>query len=117
MRILLDSSVLIPLITDHGYKLLKVRGDNELYILDLTIYEAENALWKLTRLQKQLKLLDAEKLMRIIPELVKNDVISLLKVTDLDITKVVRATIQEGLTFYDSSYLIAAVVNGLTLAT
>jgi predicted nucleic acid-binding protein len=62
--IILDASVYTPLLTKAGGKLVKLAKHYAFAILDLTIYEACNAFWKLCVKHKILNPHDAIELLR-----------------------------------------------------
>lgn len=84
-------------------------------VLDLTMYEAANALWKIGFAHDQLT--DAE----------LNDAVSILSrleqevilenATEREFVNTMQVARKNGLTFYDASYLATAKREGLTLVT
>jgi len=116
-RFLLDASVLIPLLLNYGEKLLGITGEISLYLMDLTIYEVGDSLWKLVFLLKVISLKDAIEIIEVLEDLVKKRFIRAVYFTELNLPKIVKLAIAEGLTFYDSSYIAAAEKLSSTLVT
>ena len=84
------------------------------YILDLTIYEVSNAIWKEVVLFKNLTRDEAIEFM--------NNIINIMQKMNIicieeDLDKIMSIAIEEELTFYDAAYLYAAMKNKLTLVT
>jgi len=116
-RFLLDASVLTPLLFDYGEKILGITGEISLYLMDLTIYEVGNSLWKLVFLLKVISLKDAIEIIEALEDLVKKHFIKVVYFNELNLPRIIKLAIAEGLTFYDSSYIIAAEKLGSTLVT
>lgn len=116
-RFLLDASVLIPLLLNYGEKLLGITGEISLYLMDLTIYEVGDSLWKLVFLLKVISLKDAIEIIEVLEDLVKKRFIRAVHFTELNLPKIVKLAIAERLTFYDSSYIAAAEKLSSTLVT
>jgi predicted nucleic acid-binding protein len=112
MRYLLDASALLNLIKTFGEKVPNVVKDSS--IMDLTIYEVGNGVWRLVYLLKEINYDEGLKLLKAVAGLC-----SQLNVTGLDETlfKVYDVAFQEGLTFYDACYIISAKKAALALVT
>jgi len=117
MRFLLDSSVITPLMLDLGERLLDLSADKELYSIDLTFYEVGNSLWKLTLLLRSIDLKDAMEILDVLKSLVLRKAITLIRFDDLDAPRIIKLAVDEGLTFYDASYIVAGEKLNATLAT
>jgi len=117
MRFLLDSSVITPLMLDLGERLLDLSADKELYSIDLTFYEVGNSLWKLTLLLRSINLKDAMEILDVLKSLVLRKAITLIRFDDLDAPRIIKLAVDEGLTFYDASYIVAGEKLNATLAT
>ena len=117
MKFLLDASVLVPLLLDYGEKLLDVSVKVSLYTMDLTVYEVGNSLWRLANLLKAIDLEDAVEIMEVLTELTRKSFLGIIRFSELDISRILKLTVIEGLTFYDSSYIVAAEKLNVTLAT
>jgi predicted nucleic acid-binding protein len=81
--------------------------------LDLAVYEAGNAVWRQVHLRKTLTREEGEKALTVLTETINNMKTAAIQ----DTTAVLNIAIEEGITFYDASYLHAAVKNNLTLVT
>ncbi len=117
MRIVLDASTLVPLTLNLGRELLEVARRVELYVLDLTIYEVGNALWKLTALRKTMSLDDAIEMLSVTMELAKHGIVNVARFDSLEMKRVLEIAFMERLTFYDASYIVTAEKLRAYLAT
>ncbi len=117
MKFLLDASVLVPLLLDYGEKLLDVSAKVSLYTMDLTVYEVGNSLWRLANLLKAIDLEDAVEIMEVLTELTRKSFLGIIRFSELDISRILKLATTEELTFYDSSYIVAAEKLNVTLAT
>ncbi len=109
---LFDASSLANLITRRGGEALYLLKNN--YILDLTVYEVGNALWRMHAIKK-LSASDVEALMDVMADLVGR--INMVSVSDLDIVEIMKLAADKGITFYDAAYVTAAKLKKLTLIT
>lgn len=108
MRNIYDSSAIINLCAKKNLDRL-LEGET----LDLAVYEAGNAVWRQVHLRKTLTREEGEKALTVLTETINN-----MKTAAIhDTTAVLNIAIEEGITFYDASYLHAAVKNNLTLVT
>lgn len=108
MRNIYDSSAIINLCAKKNLDWL-LEGET----LDLAVYEAGNAVWRQVHLRKTLTREEGEKALTVLTETINN-----MKTAAIhDTTAVLNIAIEEGITFYDASYLHAAVKNNLTLVT
>jgi predicted nucleic acid-binding protein len=117
LKYLLDISALLPLITRRGKQLIIEASREDLATTDLAIYEACNSLWKLSTLLKQISLEDAVDTADTIKDLTIRGVIKQVKFKKLDFSSTLRMANEEGLTFYDASYVAAAESSEATLVT
>ncbi|RLF19646.1 MAG: PIN domain nuclease [Thermoprotei archaeon] len=109
MKYLLDASAIYPLALKLGEKFLD--HADRFVILDLTIYEVGNALWKEYRLGKIKNLDVVAQLFEMIFENVK-----MLRI-ELTFHEILNLAMKENLTFYDASYLHMARRYGMKLVT
>lgn len=105
---LLDTSVMIPLLLDYGDKLLDVSVRTQLYVTDLGVYEAGNSLWKLALLTRTISVDDSLEALELFLEILRRGYVKVVRFDELDLLKVARLSIWEGITFYDASYIVAA---------
>ena len=117
MKFLLDASVLVPLLLDYGERLLDVSAKVSLYTMDLTVYEVGNSLWRLANLLKAIDLEDAVEIMEVLTELTRKSFLGIIRFSELNLSRILKLATIEGLTFYDSSYIVAAEKLNVTLAT
>lgn len=108
-KYLLDASAIYPL-------LLKLRENFLLYVdrfvvLDLTVYEVGNTIWKEFR-KNRIK--DPEAVTKLFEEIFRR--VTILR-TSSSLYKVVELAIRENITFYEASYLYIARINNLKLVT
>src|ERR1700730_5996383 len=114
MTYLFDASSLILLIrSSHEDRKLAIVNDSR--ILDLTIFEVGNALWKESELLKTLGTEDVENLVRAVVRALAT--LESIALTTEDFAEVLGIARKEKLTFYDSSYLYVAKKNRLTLVS
>lgn len=73
------------------------------HILDLTLYEAGNTLWKLSSVQKKLSVEEADSLLGTIARLIVY--MKITSVSDIDLSSVMNTARDERATFYDAAYI------------
>ncbi|MBS7645410.1 MAG: type II toxin-antitoxin system VapC family toxin [Candidatus Bathyarchaeia archaeon] len=83
------------------------------WTLNLAFYELGNAVWKQTHLHKAVKPEDAYIVLESLIEVFKR----LKKPEAEDALRTLRLSLDEGITYYDASYIQAAIDNDLTLVT
>ena len=112
---LFDASALVDLvlgIAPSGVSIEVVYGHN---ILDLTMYEAGNVLWKTGVANDALTDDELEEAVGILGRL--NREVTFERVTETGLPSTMRTARETGATFYDASYLTVAERNDLTLIT
>ena len=107
--ILFDSSAFINLIKKSMLEPL-TNG----YILDLTIYESINALWKECYLLKRISVDDTVEFLNIMINVFPYVNIMTIEGKEREVLKL---SLKEGLTIYDASYLCLAEKHGFILVT
>ncbi len=109
---LFDTSALLNIMIKNGSRVPKLLRSQS--ILDLTMYEAGNVMWKLAYLQKRITPQQACKILESFLLLKQN-----MRVlgTDGMEEKIKNLSLDTGLTFYDSAYVVAAEQAGLVLVT
>lgn len=117
MKYLLDASALLLLVTRCGKKLIVKALHEDLITTDLAIYEACNSLWKLSKLLKTISMEDAIEIAGTIKDLAVRGVIKTIDFTKLDFFSTLQIAYREGLTFYDASYIAAAITTEVILVT
>lgn len=117
MRYLLDASALLPLVTKLGKELIAKAAKERLATTDLAIYEAYSSLWKLSTLLRSISIEEAVQTATVLRDLTERRVIHLAEVGRLDLAATLRLACDEKLTFYDSSYVMAAKDDGAALVT
>lgn len=117
MRYLLDASALLPLATKLGKALIAKASREWLATTDLAIYEAYNSLWKLCKLLKSISLEDGTETATLLRALMDREVIHLIAIGELELAPTFKMACDEGLTFYDASYLMAAKRQSAVLVT
>jgi len=110
---LFDASALVNIIVSRAGEALDVTKGRD--ILDLTVYEAGNSLWKLNVIHKKLDAEEAASLLLVVAKLSKH--MDVLGVSQLDLASVLGLAVQERISFYDAAYLHAAKERGLELIT
>lgn len=109
---LFDTSALFNTMIKNGSNALKLLKSQS--ILDLTIYEIGNAIWKLAYLKKNITPQQACKILESFLLLRPN--MHVLEITGME-EKIKNLSIDTGLTFYDSAYVLVAKQSGLVLVT
>jgi predicted nucleic acid-binding protein len=109
---LYDTSALLDIIIKNGSNALKLLKSQN--ILDLTIYETGNVIWKLAHVKKNITSEQACKMLESF--LLLRPHMNILEITGME-EKVKNLSIDTGLTFYDSAYVVAAKQSGLVLVT
>lgn len=109
MKLLFDASSLL-----YALKLRKIDMLCENYIQQLTVYEAINAIWKEAYLVKSLTPGDADRLIKVLVEVL--DYLNILSPHPYE-PDIFRRAVGLGLTVYDASYIVLAGKKGLTLVT
>jgi predicted nucleic acid-binding protein len=84
---------------------------------DLAVYEACNSLWKLSKLLKFISIKDAIDAATTLKDLTIRNIIKSMSFTELDFHSTFRIAHEEGLTFYDASYIVTAEVAEAILVT
>lgn len=107
---LFDASSLLNLIKRGVVRQLLLHGS----ILDLTVYESMNAVWKEHLLLKRIDREVAERLACVINSI--SHIMGRLSITGYE-RAVLDTAIEEGITVYDASYICMAREKGLTLVT
>ena len=108
-RYLLDASAIYPLVLRLRKGLL--RYVDRFAVLDLTVYEVGNVLWKEFRRGRIKRL---EPVVTLFEELFSY--VEVLR-PRIGLGEVVKLAVKEGLTFYDASYLYTARTSGMKLVT
>lgn len=117
MKFLLDASVLLPLVTRSGKKLIAEAATAELITTDLAVYEVCNGLWKLATLLKTITMEDAADIAAILNELTAKNLIQTVSFDSIDFTTTLDIAQKNQLTFYDASYIVVAQNVKAILAT
>jgi predicted nucleic acid-binding protein len=108
LKILLDASALLPLVTQSGKKLIAEATNADLWTTDLAIYESCNALWKLVTLLKTLTSIEAQNISEVLKELTDKNLIKTTNFTSINLPHTIDIAQKLQLTFYDASYITAS---------
>jgi len=115
-RLLLDANSLLLLIrSNEEARAVKSPIIEDSKILDLTLYELGNGIWKESELIKSLSPDEAEKLANDVSLVLSN--LDKLTVTAAEFPAVLSIAKSERKTFYDSSYIYVAKREKMTLVT
>lgn len=117
MKFLLDASVLIPLVTQSGKKLIAQAANADLWTTDLAIYESCNGLWKLATLLKTVTLKEAQDISAVLNELTEKNLIKTTNFSSINLPDTIDMAQKLQITFYDASYIAASQNLKATLAT
>ena len=113
MQLLFDASALANLVIRRGRNALAATKGN--FALDLTGYEAGNALWRLCALEKKITVEEAKAFLDAIAGFLS--ILTLISFAEVDPKYILSLAVSKRLTFYDASYLAAAEARRLTLVT
>jgi predicted nucleic acid-binding protein len=108
MTLLIDSSAILNLYMEGRYAPLI-----DAYTTPLTRYELGNAVWKRVHLLNLMKLEEGLKLLDALDTLY----LKMSKIIELDTGETLRLADEEGLTYYDATYITTALDHGLNLVT
>ena len=108
MSFIFDSSAIINLCGDRKTEKL-LDG----WTLNLAIYELGNAVWKQVNVHEKITFEEANLILDSLTEVFRR----LRKPPAEKPLKTLEIAVKEGLTYYDASYISAAVENNLTLVT
>ncbi len=114
-KIVVDASVLAPLILLSGRQLLSKLRRHRVAMLDLTVYEACNAYWKACLKLKSIS--EENALKASTATLIAARACEIHRFDELDLKEVERIALNTGTTFYDASYLVLAKTLKAKLAT
>lgn len=110
-KYLFDTSALYPFIMELLKGKISFDFLSNVYILDLTVYEIGNVLWKDNKISNKIK--DPVETMENFLNIIKKFNL----ISKIDYVKVLKIAIERDLTFYDSAYVYVAEENNLTLIT
>ena len=108
MSYIFDSSAIINLCGDRKTEKL-LDG----WTLNLAIYELGNAVWKQVKIHEKITVEEANLVLDSLTEVFRR----LRKPETENPLETLKIAVKEGLTYYDASYISAAVENNLTLVT
>jgi predicted nucleic acid-binding protein len=108
MTLLLDSSAIFNLYTEGRYASFL-----DAYTTPLARYELGNAVWKRVHLAKTTKQEEGQKLLDALDTLY----LKMNKITEIDTGETLKLADENGITYYDASYITTALDHGLTLIT
>ncbi len=109
-----DASALVNLLVSRGSSALDLARGND--ILDLTIYEAGNALWKLSTLHHKISAAEADSLHSALIQ-TATDHMNVISVSELDHLSVANLARAERVSYYDAAYVSAARARKCELVT
>jgi predicted nucleic acid-binding protein len=114
-RRLFDASALIDVIIGEDGAEAGISVVFNEVLLDLTMYEAANALWKIAVAQDLLADDELQDAITILDRLDRE--VQFESATGAELDRTMRVARRDGLTFYDASYLSIAERDGLSLVT
>ncbi len=83
------------------------------WTIELAIYEVGNAIWKQIFLRRELNLDEGSRALKGILDLINE--MRIWKIEDK--ISILKIAVNEGITYYDASYLVAAIEGGFALVT
>ncbi|MEM3085235.1 MAG: type II toxin-antitoxin system VapC family toxin [Nitrososphaerales archaeon] len=108
---LFDASAVVNIMVNRGSEATKFLKNHR--ILDLTIYEVGNSIWKLCYLEK-ITYDEACKFLRLFLSLAQH--MTILSIDGIE-ENVKKHSVEKGLTFYDASYVAVSENQNLLLVT
>ncbi len=108
MNFIFDSSAIINLCGNK--EIDKMLGG---WTLNLAIYELGNAVWKQVKIYKKITVEEANLVLDSLMEVFRR----MKKPTAENPLRTLKIAVEENLTYYDASYISAAIENNLTLVT
>jgi len=102
---LFDASALVNLLVSRGSAALDLMRGND--ILDLTLYEVGNAVWKLCTLRGKISPAEADSLLGALVRTAM-DHMNLIRISRVDHMSISGLARAERLSYYDAAYLSAA---------
>ncbi len=105
---LFDSSAIISLCGEK-----KIDKLLEGWTLNLAFYEIGNAVWKQVRIHKKITINEAATVLEPLIELHRK----MKKPKAENALEIIKIAVEEGITYYDASYIHAAIENNLVLVT
>ncbi len=111
--LLFDASAAINMILQRGSESLASTRKN--FALDLTAYEACNAVWRLCLLERKITHEEAANLVDTTSAFLSH--LGRVTYEDLNPNRILDIAISHRITFYDASYIAAAETKDLTLVT
>jgi len=108
MSFIFDSSAIINMCGDRKTEKL-LDG----WTLNLAIYELGNAVWRQVKIHEKITVEEANLVLDSLTEVFRR----LRKPETENPLETLKIAVKEGLTYYDASYISAAVENNLTLVT
>ena len=112
---LFDASALVDIILGEGGKDVGINVVFDELLLDLTMYEAANALWKIAIAQDLLSDDELQDAVNILGRL--NREVRFERATTAELDRTMQVARRDGLSFYDASYLNIAERGGFSLVT
>lgn len=108
-----DASSLLSLVLEEGGDGVELVFDQT--VLDLTVYEAGNAIWRSTVLQDRISRDEADDLVGLLDDLLEQ--VTVADVGSLPLDRVLDVAAATELTFYDAAYVVVAEETGQELWT
>lgn len=109
---LFDASAVVNIIVNRGSEATKLLGNY--IILDLTIYEVGNSIWRLCYLEKKITYDEACKFLKSFLSLTQHMMV--LSINGIE-ENAKKYSLEKGLTFYDASYVAVSENQNLLLVT
>lgn len=114
-RRLFDASALVDVILGESGKDVSLAIVFNEYLLDLTMYEAANALWKIAVARDLLSDDELQDAVDILERL--NREMRFERAAETELQRTMQVARRDGLSFYDAAYLTIAERDGLSLVT
>ncbi len=113
MALLFDASSFVNIMMQRGEDALNLMRGQQL--LDLTLYEVGNSIWKLRTLTRKLNEEDVNALINVAMNVANR--IKVIQFSQLSFLDTMKVAFKDGITFYDATYIQVAKSRELTLVT
>jgi predicted nucleic acid-binding protein len=113
LTFLFDASALVNVVVSRAEASVDItRGHG---ILDLTLYETGNALWKLGTIHRRISAEEASSLLAVTAKLSRR--MTVISASETDLAPILGIAFRERASFYDSAYVHVAEERALELVT
>lgn len=116
MKAIVDASALLMMVKNLNEREL-LNKLNDLATLDLAVYEVGNGFWKWASLKSTVSRSEVKSLIQTMKNIFLLDGFTKISWRDLDYSSVFNLALDNNITFYDASYLMASIALKKPLVT